>query len=450
MARNRRRRVPAEPVEITVESLTQDGRGVAHRDGKAVFIHGALPGERVVFTYDRVQKRYDEGSVQQVLEPSPDRVEPRCPHFGVCGGCGMQHLDEGQQIRFKEQALHDALERLGKVQPEQNLEPLVAGHWGYRRKARLGAKYVVKKGKLLVGFRERGSSFVTDLGGCEVLHPKVGRKITDLAELIEGLSIRDKVPQIEVSMGDSLCALIFRVLAEPAEADLDRLRAFGREHDFVIYLQPGGPESVQPLEGPAPDLYYTLPEPESEPESEQELRLCFSPQDFTQVNLELNRLMVERALQMLDPQPEERVLDLFCGIGNFTLPLAKRAGQVTGVEGEGALVARARQNAEANRLENTRFYTANLYEELDNEPWLLERFDKVLLDPPRSGAQEILPRLPGLGAQRILYISCYPATLARDAGILVNELGYKLRSAGVMDMFPHTAHVESIALFERG
>ena len=441
MARSRRRRVPPEAVEITVESLTQDGRGVAHRDGKAVFIHGALPGERVVFTYDRVQKRYDEGSVQQVLEPSPDRVDPRCPHFGVCGGCGMQHLHAERQIRFKEQALHDALERLGKVEPEQTLAPLVAGHWGYRRKARLGAKYVVKKGKVLVGFRERGSSFVTDLSGCEVLHPKVGGRITGLAQLIEGLTIRDKVPQIEVSMGDTVCALIFRVLAAPEESDLERLRAFGAEHGFVIYLQPGGPDSVHPLESAPAELYYTLPE--------HDLRLCFSPQDFTQVNLELNRMMVERALEMLDPQPEERVLDLFCGIGNFTLPLATRAGQVTGVEGEGALVARARQNAEANRLENTRFYTANLYEELDNEPWLLEQFDKVLLDPPRSGAQEILHKLPGLGAKRILYISCYPATLARDAGILVNELGYKMRSAGVMDMFPHTAHVESIALFER-
>ncbi len=441
MARSRRRRVPTEAVEITVESLTQDGRGVAHRDGKAVFIHGALPGERVIFTYDRVQRRYDEGSVQQVLHPSPDRVEPRCPHFGVCGGCSMQHLRGEQQIRVKEQALQDALERIGKVAPEEILPPLGSGHWGYRRKARLGAKYVIKKGKVLVGFRERGSSFVTDLGGCEVLHPKVGDKIAAFVELIEGLSIRDKVPQIEVSMGDTDCALIFRVLAPPDQPDLERLRTFGAEHGFVIYLQPGGPDSVYPLEDSPTELFYTLPE--------LELRLCFSPRDFTQVNLELNRRMVERALALLDPQPEERVLDLFCGIGNFTLPLATRAGHVTGVEGEAGLVARARQNAAANRLGNTRFYTTNLYAELDNEPWLLERFDQVLLDPPRSGAQEVLPHLPRLGVQRILYISCYPSTLARDAGILVNELGYRMCSAGVMDMFPHTAHVESIALFER-
>ena len=316
----------------------------------------------------------------------------------------------------------------------------MAGHWGYRRKARLGAKYVLKKGKVLVGFRERGSAFVTDLGVCQVLHPKVGDKLPELAALIESLSIREQVPQIEVSMGDTVCALIFRVLAAPTEDDRELLRRFGEAHGFVIYLQPGGADSVQPLDGPPADLFYTLPD--------LDLRLSFLPQDFTQVNLELNRLMVAQALEMLDPQPEERVLDLFCGIGNFTLPLARRAGQVTGVEGDAGLVARARQNAAANHLDNTRYYTANLYEELDNEPWLLERFDKVLLDPPRSGAMEVLAHLPRLGVRRILYISCYPSTLARDAGILVNELGYRMRSAGVMDMFPHTAHVESIALFE--
>jgi 23S rRNA (uracil1939-C5)-methyltransferase len=437
----RRKRVPVEPVETVVESLTQDGRGVAHLDGKAVFIHGALPGEKVLFTYDRIQRRYDEGKVQQVIRRALDRVEPRCPHFGVCGGCSLQHLDASRQIQFKEQALRDALERIGKVDPEAYLPPLVAEQWGYRRKARLGVKHVCKKDKVLVGFRERGSSFVTDLGGCEVLHTKIGRRIKTLSQLIEGLSIHDQVPQIEVSMGDTVCTLIFRVLSPPTEDDLEKLRVFGDEYGFVIYLQSGGPDSVHPLQGSPPDLYYTLPA--------LNLRLCFSPLDFTQVNLELNRLMVARALAMLDPQPEERVLDLFCGIGNFTLPLATRAGQVVGVEGDAGLVARARQNAQANRLDNVRFYTTNLYEELDNEPWLLERFTKVLLDPPRSGAVEVLPYLPRLGVERILYISCYPSTLARDAGLLVNELGYSMRSAGVMDMFPHTAHVESIALFER-
>ncbi len=438
----RRKRLPEGAFEARIESLTQDGRGVAHLDGKAVFIHGALPGERVLFAYEKVQRRYDEGRVQEVLEPSVERIDPRCPHFGVCGGCSLQHLRDERQIDYKQQALLDALQHLGGVRPETVLEPLVAGHWGYRRKARVGVKYVPKKGKVLVGFRERGSAFVTDLGSCAVLHPKVGERIPDLSELVEGLSIRDKVPQIEVSMGDDVCVLIFRLLEPPTEDDLERLRVFGREHDFAIYLQEGGPDSVRPLDGEPASLGYSLPA--------LDMQLNFLPQDFTQVNLELNRMMVERALTMLDPQPDERVLDLFCGMGNFTLPLAVRAGQVTGVEGDPGLVQRARANAAANGLENTRFYTANLYEELDNEPWLGEKFHKLLLDPPRSGAKEVLPHIPGLGVQRILYISCYPSTLARDAGILVKEQGFRLLSAGVMDMFPHTAHVESIALFERG
>jgi len=438
----RRRQLPQEPLEAHIESLTQDGRGVAHLNGKAVFIHGGLPGERVLFTYERIQRRYDEGRVHQVLSPSEDRVQPRCPHFGVCGGCSLQHLRDEHQIAYKQQALFDALERIGGVRPETVLEPLVAGHWGYRRKARLGAKHVVKKGKVLVGFRERGSSFVTDLGSCAVLHPKVGERIADLSALIESLSIREKVPQIEVSMGDTLCVLIFRLLEPPTIDDLERLRAFGREHDFAIYTQEGGPNSIRPLEGEPAALSYGLPE--------LGMQLDFLPLDFTQVNLELNRLMVARALAMLDPQPDERLLDLFCGMGNFTLPLASRAGQVTGVEGDAGLVARARANALANGLDNTRFYTANLYQALDNEPWLQESFHKLLLDPPRSGAAEVLPLIPGLGVQRILYISCYPSTLARDAGTLVKEQGYRLVSAGVMDMFPHTAHVESTALFEKG
>jgi 23S rRNA (uracil1939-C5)-methyltransferase len=300
---------------------------------------------------------------------------------------------------------------------------------------------VQKKEKLLVGFRERGSSFVTDMNACEVLHPKVGQRIDALSALISGLSIHDKIPQIEVSMGDSVCVLIFRVLQPPSDADREQLRAFGRAHDVVIYLQAGGPDSLQALEPDAAELFYTLPA--------QQQRLAFLPQDFTQVNLQLNRLMVERALDMLDPQPQESLLDLFCGIGNFTLPLATRAAQVTGVEGDAGLVERARRNAEANTLRNVHFHVANLYESLEQAPWLQQSFDKALLDPPRSGALEVLPHLPKMGVQRILYISCYPSTLARDADMLVNELGYVIRSAGVMDMFPHTAHVESIALFER-
>jgi 23S rRNA (uracil1939-C5)-methyltransferase len=442
MGRRARKPLPTEPAEALIESLAQDGRGVAHLEGKAVFIHGVLPGERVRFTYERISRRHDEGRLHSVLHPSPDRVEPRCPHFGVCGGCGLQHQRAERQIGDKQRVLADALERVGRVDPEAWLPPLVAGCWGYRRKARLGAKYVAKKGRMLVGFRERNASFVTDLDRCEVLHPKLGERLQPLKALLEGLAIRSQVPQVEMSMGDTTCALIFRVLQRPGEEDRQRLRRFGAEHGFVIYLQPGGPDSVQPLEGAGADLCYTLPA--------LDLRLCFSPQDFTQINLELNRLMVERALALLEPQPEERVLDLFCGMGNFSLPLGRRAGQVTGVEGEAGLVARARQNAAANHVDNARFYAANLYQVLDGEPWMRERFDAALLDPPRSGALQILPQLPRLGVERLLYVSCYPATLARDAGVLVNELGYRMRKAGVMDMFPHTTHVESIALFERG
>jgi 23S rRNA (uracil1939-C5)-methyltransferase len=317
---------------------------------------------------------------------------------------------------------------------------LVASPWGYRRKARLGVKYVPKKGKVLVGFRERGSSFVTDLSRCETLHPKVGAAIEALAALVAALSIRDRVPQIEVSMGDGPCVLIFRLLQTPAPQDLARLDAFGKQQGFSIWIQEGGAQSLHPLTGHGVDLWYGLPQ--------YALRLHFQPTDFTQVNAELNRLMVVQALALLDPQPDDQILDLFCGLGNFTLPLAQRAAQVVGVEGEAGLVARGRDNAERNGLHNVRFYTSDLYQPLDQEAWLRERFDKALLDPPRSGALQVLDLLPRVGVRRILYISCYPSTLARDADRLVNVLGYRLRAAGVMDMFPHTAHVESIALFE--
>ncbi len=442
MGRSRRKKLPVEPVAATIESLSHDGRGVARIDGKTVFIHGALPGEEVLFTYSAQRRHYDEGVAQQIVRASAERVEPRCPHFGVCGGCSLQHLDSGAQIRSKQQVLLEAFQRIGGIEPEEILAPLVtATPWGYRRKARLGVKYVPKKGKVLVGFRERGSSFVTDLSRCDVLHPKVGELITPLSELIGALSIRDRVPQIEVAMGDVACVLVFRILDGLSEDDRRKMQGFGGEHDLSIYIQPGGPETVQPLYGTAADLSYGLPE--------FHLEIRFLPTDFTQVNSELNRLMVGRAVEMLAPEAEDRVLDLFCGVGNFTLPLARRCSGVVGVEGDSELVARARDNARDNGISNVRYYTANLYESLEKEPWLLESFDKALLDPPRSGAQEVLRHLPKLGIGRIVYVSCYPGTLARDAGELVKQHGYRLLAAGVMDMFPHTAHVESIALFEK-
>jgi 23S rRNA (uracil1939-C5)-methyltransferase len=440
MGRNRRARLP-EPAEADIESLSHDGRGVAHVGGKVVFIHGALPGERVVFRYTGRRRQHDEGQAIDVLRASAERCAPRCAHYGVCGGCSLQHLEPGAQIAAKQQALLDALAHIGQLRPREVYAPLRnAAPWGYRRKARLGVKYVAKKGKVLVGFRERASSFVADLGECHVLHPRVGRLLPELADLVEGLSIARQLPQIEVAMDDERLVLVFRVLTAPNAADQQRLRAFAAEHVLGLCLQSGGPDTVTTLAGEV-DLRYRLPA--------FELELRFLPTDFTQVNVDINRQMVGRAVELLAPEPGDRVLDLFCGIGNFTLPLARRAGTVVGVEGDAALVQRARDNAARNGVANVRFFTTNLYEPLEAEAWLRESYDKVLLDPPRSGAFDVLEPLGESAARRIVYVSCYPGTLARDAAELVQRHGFTLAGAGVMDMFPHTSHVESIALFER-
>ena len=421
--------------------MADDGRGVARVDGKTTFIHGALPGEQVRFRYLNRRRSHDEGQVVSVLRAAPERVEPRCMQYGVCGGCSLQHLEPGAQIAAKQGLLLDKLRQIGRVEPQTVLAPLVNDSpWGYRRKARLGVKDVPRKGKVLVGFRERGSSFVADVERCHVLHPRVGELLPQLGALIGSLGISRRLPQIEVAMDDTRCVLILRIL-EPLSAQDERLLAeFEAQHGLVVYLQPGGPETVRPLSA-ALDLAYRLPD--------FDVTLGFLPGDFTQVNSGLNRQMVARAVELLQPQPGERVLDLFCGVGNFTLPLARRAAQVVGVEGDRGLVERARANAARNGLGNAAFHTADLYGELTAEAWMNQTFDKALLDPPRSGALQVLPLLPRRGVRRIVYVSCYPGTLARDAGELVNAHGYRLSSAGVMDMFPHTAHVESIALFER-
>lgn len=442
MSRRRRRsRLPEGNFDAQIDSLSHDGRGVARIEEKATFIQGGLPGEAVRFRYLKRKRSHDEGLVTEVLTASEQRVAPRCQHYAICGGCSLQHMDPEAQIQSKQGILLENLKHIGRVEPETVLAPLTNDSpWGYRRKARLGVKWVPQKGKVLVGFRERGSSFVADLAACQVLHPRVGELLPQLSELIGQLGIRDRVPQIEMSMDDDRCVLIFRILEPPSEQDKSLLREFGERHQVVPYLQPGGPDTVAPL-GQGVDLHYRLPE--------QALTLGFLPGDFTQVNTEINRKMIARALAMLDLGPGDRVLDLFCGVGNFTLPMARHAGEVHGVEGDRGLVERARANAQRNRLENVEFFTANLYEELAPAAWLELSFNKVLLDPPRSGAQQVLQLLPKMGVDTILYISCYPGTLARDAGELVNEHGYRLLSAGVMDMFPHTAHVESIALFRR-
>lgn len=425
-----------------IVDLSHEGRGIAHQSGKAVFINDALPGERVEWLPLKRNRNFDEGRLERILQASPDRVEPRCAHFAVCGGCALQHLSAQRQIEFKQRQLMEALARIGHVTPAEILPPLQANAWNYRRRARLAARWVPKKDRVVVGFRERTTSFIADLQRCEVLAPPVDAMLPALSALLTALSIRNRVPQIEVSVADNAVALVIRVLEPLTAADREHLERFEREHSLQIYLQPGGYETVAPLTGAAVPLVYRLPQ--------FNVELQFQPTDFVQVNRELNERMVERVAGLLELQASDTVLDLFCGLGNFSLPLARTAKHVTGIEGEAGLVARAKQNAERNGLANTEFFTSNIAAaDVAESPWARRRYDKVLLDPPRAGAQEALAVVAGTGASRIVYVSCHPATLARDAGILVNEHGYRLQAAGVMDMFPHTTHVESVAVFDR-
>ena len=407
------------PFQIQILDLSHDGRGVARReDGKAVFVAGALPGETVLAEPTARSRRFDEARTLEVLTASPERVPPRCPHFGTCGGCVLQHLAEDRQIVAKERVLLENLERIGKVVPGRVLEPLTADSWGYRRKGRFSVRRVNRKDKTLVGFREQDPRFVADLGQCHTVIPQIGMKIQALAALVDGLQAREQIPQIEFIAGDDAIALTVRHLAPLDEADRAALAACGREHGFSIFLQPKGPDSVHPLGGQAPALSFRLPQ--------WEVELAFEPLDFIQVNAGLNQKMIARALELLDAQAGERVLDLFCGLGNFTLPLARTVAEVVGVEGDAGLVARARANAQRNGLDNAQFFAADLTQDQRGTPWMRAGFDKLLLDPPRSGADEVLKQLPLQGIDRIVYVSCHPGSLARDAGFLVHERGYRL------------------------
>jgi 23S rRNA (uracil1939-C5)-methyltransferase len=438
----RKKKLPPEPQQASIESLTHDGRGVARVGDKTVFIDGALPGEDVLFRYTRVRSNYDEGEILEVLKSSPHRVTPACEFFTACGGCSLQHLEPAEQIRIKQAMLQDNLQRIGKVQAEEMLPPLIGPIWGYRQKARLGVRYVHKKGRVLVGFREKHSAFLADMTHCKILNPLIGERLETLSQLVRQLSCYKQIAQIEVAVGDEAVALIFRHLVELTEADKRLLIEFGQEHDFQIHLQPKGPDSVTLLWPETASLSYHLPQ--------YDITLAFRPNDFTQVNTAINQAMINRAFELLEPQPTDQVLELFCGLGNFSLPLARQVKQLSAVEGDAALINRARENAERNGIHNIDFHVANLMDEVSGLPWLRQRhYDKILLDPPRSGALEMLPHIASLKASRLVYVSCNPATLARDAGILVNEYGYRLVKAGVMDMFPHTAHVESIALFSK-
>lgn len=440
--RRRKPKLPENPVEAQIESLSHDGRGIAHIDGKTVFIGGALAGEKVLFRYTDRRNRYDEGDCLEVLEnSSADRLEPGCPHFGLCGGCSLQHLRPEAQRALKQATLLEQFQHIGQVKPESVLEPLIGPTWGYRRKARLGAKFVIKKASLLVGFREKRSAFLADMHSCPVLHPSVGERIDELRELIGALASKEKIAQIEVAAGDNHTALVLRNLEPLSTADSERLSAYAQQHGLHLYLQPGGLDTVAPLwPQDAEELEYRLPDG---------LSLYFRPTDFTQVNADINRQMIPHALQLLNVQSDDEVLELFCGLGNFTLPLARQAQRVMAVEGEAGLIARAEENARRNGLDNIDYDVANLADTALERAWLQRSYPKILLDPPRSGALEIINKLDFSATRDLVYVSCNPATLARDAGELVKRHGFRLRQAGIMDMFPHTAHVESIAWFRR-
>jgi len=433
-----RRRAPPVVEVGRVEALNHSAEGVV-RGGKTAFVSGALPGETIQFIRRRHHRQHDEAELIAVLEPAAQRVVPRCAHFGVSGGCSLQHLDSDAQLQIKQQQLRDSLERVGRVTPQRWLEPLRGPQWQYRRRARLGARFLASRQRSLVGFRERYSTHVAELRRCEVLAAPVDALIEPLGALLTSLSIRERVPQVEVAIAENAVVLVIRTLDPASAADEQLLLEFERAHAVRICLQPGGLASVKPLREPAPSLEYTLPE--------HGVRLRFEPSDFIQVNAGLNRLLVSRVIALLELDANSQVLDLYCGLGNFTLPMARRAAHVVGVEGEASLVARARGNAALNAIGNAEFFSADLAgAAAAAAPWAQRRYSHVLLDPPRVGARELLPQLARLGAQRLLYVSCHPGSLARDLEILVHELGFELLAAGVADMFPQTAHVESLAL----
>ena len=454
-----------------IESIDHEGRGIARVEGKTVFVEGALPGEAVEYAVCRARPRYAQAQATRIVRASGQRVAPRCPHFGVCGGCSLQHLDPLAQAAVKQRVMEDAFRHLSKLAPEIVYPAITGLFWGYRCRARLGVRLVPGRGGVLIGFHEKRSSYIADISVCPVLPPQLSGMLPDLHELVSWLSISDRLPQIEVAQGErasgeAVTVLVFRHLLPFSEVDVARLKAFGEARGVDIWQQADQPDSACPLlDDPGKgkngrgELFYTLPE--------FDLRLRFRPTDFTQVNVQTNRLLIRRAMQLLDPRPGERIADLFCGLGNFTLPIARRGAFVIGLEGSDALVARARANAHANGLTTgltagltagstacpagVAFHAVNLFETTEDSLAALGPLDKLLLDPPREGAIAVVKAIaPRSGPARIVYVSCNPATLARDAAVLVREKGYILRSAGIANLFPHTSHIESVALFERG
>ncbi len=433
----------AQPDPASVHAFSHDGRGIATIQNKTTFLAGALPDETVTYRIHQKKTTYMEGEAIEIIKASPERVTPPCQHFGVCGGCSLQHMSVALQTQLKEKTLLEQLTHFGKVTPLTVLPPLQSSGTGYRRKARLGVKFVIKKDKLLVGFREKSSRYLADLSRCVVLHPEVGERLEILAELVRSLDAYQHLPQIEVAMGDTTVALVFRHMEPLSEGDREKLSHFGAQYDFHIYLQPNPPLPVTKL-FPADNverITYTLPD--------FNLEFLFHPLDFTQINLEMNRIMVKQAIDLLEISDSDTVLDLFCGIGNFTLPMARQAKAVVGIEGAVEMTVRANENAMHNGIHNTSFHAANLMEPPASAPWMKQRYDKILLDPPRAGAKEMLAAIAGFQAKRIVYVSCNPATLARDAGELVHQHGYQLQKVGIMNMFPHTSHIEAMAVFDK-
>lgn len=435
-------KLPKGEFQAKIESLTLEGRGVSHIDGKATFISRALPGETVRFIYTNRKKHFDEGDTVTVEQASPDRITPPCPHFDQCGGCSMQHLASEKQLAAKEQALLDQLQRIGKVAPKTVLPALTRSNWGYRRKARLGVKYVHKKGRVIVGFRERRTHFLSDLTTCRVLDPRVGEQLTNIGDMIHSLEARERIPQIEVACGDDRVALVFRHLDPLCQTDKEKLRAFGIQRGFDIYLQPENNDSVHPLD-------KTLIAPLTYAHPSFDVSIEFAPLDFIQINTDINRAMIVQAMEWLDVQPGDHVLDLFAGLGNFTLPIARKAAKVTAVELDEHMVKRGAQSAAVNDITNTEHVVGNLFEPDPTHRWMQQSYNRVLLDPPRAGAEAMMSEIARFAPERIVYVSCHPGSLARDAHILVHEHGYRLLTAGVMDMFPNTSHIESMAVFER-
>jgi 23S rRNA (uracil1939-C5)-methyltransferase len=450
MRRNRkqsRTQAANNPIHhAVIESLDQEGRGVAHVEGKTIFIDGALPNEHVTYQSHHVKSTYEVANVVQVIKPSNQRVTPKCKHFGICGGCKLQHLDFAAQVAAKQRLLENDFKHIGKVQPVNMLPPLYGPTWGYRHKARLSVKYVEKKQRVLVGFNEKATRFVADMNSCEVLVPAVSALIQPLQDMILQLSLRDKIPQIELAVGEAVAntpviVLIFRIMAGLTSEDEALLKAFADMHRVQIWTQTKGPDTIMPFYPlQAPQLQYSLPE--------FSLTYPFKPNEFTQVNPQINQVMIRRAMQLLQPHAGEKIADFFCGIGNFTLPIARSGATVLGLEGLSNLVERANESAQLNHIQQVKFGVADLFKMTESSLADLGHFDKWLVDPPRDGAYELVKAItPETAPQRIVYVSCNPATLARDAGVLVNEKGYSLAAAGVINMFPHTAHVESIALF---